>query len=55
MLATSFFFAICYVAGEVMSILFCFQGSVKMQARTLSMVFKLAELVFIKAHNSINQ
>ncbi len=28
--------------------------SVKMQASTLSLVFKLAESLFIKAHNSIN-
>jgi hypothetical protein len=28
---------------------------VKMQASILSLVFKLAELIFIKAHNPINQ
>jgi hypothetical protein len=55
MLAASFFFAMCYAADEVISILLCFQGSVKMQTSTLSLVFKLAELIFIKAHNSINQ
>jgi hypothetical protein len=55
MLAVSFFFAICYVADEVISILLRFQGSVKMQASILSLVFKLAELIFIKAHNSINK
>jgi hypothetical protein len=31
------------------------QGRVKMQASILSLVFKLAELIFIKAINSINQ
>jgi hypothetical protein len=54
MLASSFFFAICYVAGEVISKLLCFQESLRMQASILSLVFKLAELIFIKAHNSIN-
>jgi hypothetical protein len=55
MLAASFFFVICYVADEVISILLCFQGSVRMQASILSLVLKLAELIFIKAHNSIKQ
>ncbi len=55
MLAASFFFAICYVAGKVISILFLFWGSAKMQASALSLVFKLPELIFLKAHNLINQ
>jgi hypothetical protein len=31
------------------------KDSMKMQASILSLVFKLAELISIKAHNSINQ
>ena len=46
MLAAFSFFTICYVAGEVISIVLCLQGSVRMQATILSLVFKLTELMF---------